>query len=216
MMSDEFYKRGNQKQRLVINKANKRIFEFDEMDDLDAIIDTVGVQLLGVIPEDSAIPLATGKGAPLSSSSMGFLAFSAISRRIKGEHIPLLHQGLSTLSAVCVRISAHSAAVLYHETYLFINILIYKWGVSIEILHLFAHDTKKGTHGTVLYRLLRCTQQAQSFVPQVLREKIVAEATGLNVQRYLSGSQGGDQQIAARIILQRDRPASVFSEILSQ
>ena len=29
--------------------------------------------------------------------------------------------------------------------------------------------------------------------------KIVAEATGLNVQRYLSGSQGGDQQIAARI-----------------
>ena len=59
------------------------------MDDLDAIIDTIGVQLLGVIPEDSAIPLATGKGAPLSSSSMGFLAFSAISRRIKGEHIPL-------------------------------------------------------------------------------------------------------------------------------
>lgn len=28
---------------------------------------------------------------------------------------------------------------------------------------------------------------------------MVAEATGLNVQRYLSGSQGGDQQIAARI-----------------
>lgn len=29
--------------------------------------------------------------------------------------------------------------------------------------------------------------------------KMVAEATGLNVQCYLSGSQGGDQQIAARI-----------------
>lgn len=29
--------------------------------------------------------------------------------------------------------------------------------------------------------------------------KMVAEATGLNVQRYLSGSRGGDQQIAARI-----------------
>lgn len=28
---------------------------------------------------------------------------------------------------------------------------------------------------------------------------MVAEATGLNVQRYLSDSQGGDQQIAARI-----------------
>ena len=29
--------------------------------------------------------------------------------------------------------------------------------------------------------------------------KMVSEATGLNIARYLSGSQGGDQQIAARI-----------------
>ena len=29
--------------------------------------------------------------------------------------------------------------------------------------------------------------------------KLVAEATGLKVQRFLSGVQGGDQQIAARI-----------------
>lgn len=29
--------------------------------------------------------------------------------------------------------------------------------------------------------------------------KLVSEATGLKINRYLSGSQGGDQQIAARI-----------------
>ena len=29
--------------------------------------------------------------------------------------------------------------------------------------------------------------------------KIVSEATGLEIQRFLSGTQGGDQQIAARI-----------------
>lgn len=29
--------------------------------------------------------------------------------------------------------------------------------------------------------------------------KLVSEATGLNIQGYLSGSQGGDQQIASRI-----------------
>ena len=29
--------------------------------------------------------------------------------------------------------------------------------------------------------------------------KLIGEATGLPIQRYLSGSQGGDQQIAARI-----------------
>ena len=29
--------------------------------------------------------------------------------------------------------------------------------------------------------------------------KLVSEATGLNIVRYMSGSQGGDQQITARI-----------------
>jgi len=29
--------------------------------------------------------------------------------------------------------------------------------------------------------------------------KMVSEATGLNIQRFLAGTQGGDQQIAARI-----------------
>lgn len=29
--------------------------------------------------------------------------------------------------------------------------------------------------------------------------KLVSEATGLNIQRYLSGEQGGDEQISARI-----------------
>ena len=29
--------------------------------------------------------------------------------------------------------------------------------------------------------------------------KLVSDATGLNIQRFLSGTQGGDQQIAARI-----------------
>jgi methylglyoxal synthase len=29
--------------------------------------------------------------------------------------------------------------------------------------------------------------------------KIVSEATGLNIQRFLAGSQGGSQQVAARI-----------------
>lgn len=78
---------------------------------------------------------------------------------------------------------------------------------------LIAHDTK-GTHGTVLYRLLRCTQQAQSLCHRYYG-KMVAEATGLNVQRYLSGSQGGDQQIAARISC-NEIDLLLFSEILSQ
>ena len=44
---------------------------------------------------------------------------------------------------------------------------------------------KKRTDDSILYRLLRYS--------------LSTEATGLRIQRYLSGSQGGDQQIAARI-----------------
>ena len=89
MMSDEFYKRGNKKQRLIINKVDPEIFKADLITDLDSIIDTVGVQLIGVIPNDDAIVISTGKGIPLPSNSNAFKAFDAISRRIKGEDVPL-------------------------------------------------------------------------------------------------------------------------------
>ena len=88
-MSDEFYKRGNKKQRLIINKVNPDIFKADLIADLDEIIDTVGVQLIGVIPDDDAVVIATGKGQPLPSNSLAFKAFDAISKRIKGEDVPL-------------------------------------------------------------------------------------------------------------------------------
>lgn len=89
LMSDEFYKRGNKKQRLIINKVDPDIFKEDLIGDLDEIIDTVGVQLIGVIPNDNAVVISTGKGIPLPSSSNAFKAFDAISKRIKGEDIPL-------------------------------------------------------------------------------------------------------------------------------
>lgn len=96
-----------------------------------------------------------------------------------------------------MRISAHSAAVLYHETYLSINILIYKGGFPLNIA-LIAHDTKKEL--MVQFCIAYCgVLSKHNLCATGTTGKMVAEATGLNVQRYLSGSQGGDQQIAARI-----------------
>ena len=89
MMSDEFYNRGNKSQRLIINKVDPDIFKADIIPDLDNIIDTVGVQLIGVIPSDNEVVISTGKGIPLPSNSLAFKAFDAISKRIKGEDVPL-------------------------------------------------------------------------------------------------------------------------------
>ena len=50
-----------------------------------------------------------------------------------------------------------------------------------------------------LHCLLRHPQPATPCVGTGTTSKMVSEATGLEIQRFLSGSQGGDQQIAARI-----------------
>lgn len=61
-----------------------------------------------------------------------------------------------------------------------------------------AHDTKKEL--MVQFCIAYCgVLSKHNLCATGTTGKMVAEATGLNVQRYLSGSQGGDQQIAARI-----------------
>lgn len=63
---------------------------------------------------------------------------------------------------------------------------------------LIAHDTKKEL--MVRFCIAYCgVLSKHNLCATGTTGKMVAEATGLNVQRYLSGSQGGDQQIAARI-----------------
>lgn len=63
---------------------------------------------------------------------------------------------------------------------------------------LIAHETKKEL--MVQFCIAYCgVLSKHNLCATGTTGKMVAEATGLNVQRYLSGSQGGDQQIAARI-----------------
>lgn len=89
MMSDEFYNRGNKSQRLIINKVNKKIIGSELIGNLDEIIDTIGVQLIGVVPEDFALTIATGKGQPIPTNAESLKAFDAIAKRLQGEFIPL-------------------------------------------------------------------------------------------------------------------------------
>lgn len=63
---------------------------------------------------------------------------------------------------------------------------------------LIAHDTKKEL--MVQFCIAYCgVLSKHNLCATGTTGKMVAEVTGLNVQCYLSGSQGGDQQIAARI-----------------
>ena len=63
---------------------------------------------------------------------------------------------------------------------------------------LIAHDSKKEL--MVQFCMAYCGIPAKhSICATGTTGKLVSEATGLNVQRFLTGAQGGDQQIGARI-----------------
>ncbi len=89
LMSDEFYNRGNKSQRLIINKISKKVIGEALVNNLDEIIDKIGVQLIGVIPDDFKMTVATGKGNPIPTDSAALKAFDAISKRLGGEFVPL-------------------------------------------------------------------------------------------------------------------------------
>ena len=63
---------------------------------------------------------------------------------------------------------------------------------------LMAHDSKKELMTQICIAYCGILSR-HSLCATGTTGKLVAEATGLEIQRFLSGSQGGDQQIASRI-----------------
>ena len=57
--------------------------------DLDAVIDGVGVQLIGVIPQENQVMEITAKGRPLPNSTVCHRVFANLAGRIEGKYIPL-------------------------------------------------------------------------------------------------------------------------------
>ncbi len=75
--------------RLIINRLRPQKVIDGSMPDVDEIIDTAGIQLLGIIPEDEAVAVANANGRPLPNDCNAAICFSNIARRYLGEHIPL-------------------------------------------------------------------------------------------------------------------------------
>lgn len=88
-ISDEIYERNNERQRLLINQFDRKTFDNNSIEDFDEIIDTIGIQLIGVIPKDVKMVEALQRGKTIPQSCPGFKALDAISKRILGQDIPL-------------------------------------------------------------------------------------------------------------------------------
>ena len=86
--ADLMYQAGVKEGRLLINMVPKRWKPTEALPDFDAIIDMVGLQLLGVIPVDSEMSENLNRGK-MGLYSEGVEVFDNIARRLKGKWIPL-------------------------------------------------------------------------------------------------------------------------------
>jgi septum site-determining protein MinD len=76
---------------LVVNRVRSKFLRHLHAT-IDDAIDTAGLPLLGVVPEDEQLPLSLNRGVPLllSDSGLAAAAYQNIARRIVGERVPLM------------------------------------------------------------------------------------------------------------------------------
>ena len=82
---------GNGHVHLVVNRCRKKLMRSLHQT-IDDAIDTAGLPLLGVIPEDDTMPLYAGRGIPLllSENRYAAQAYRNIARRLNGQRAPLM------------------------------------------------------------------------------------------------------------------------------
>ena len=76
---------------LVVNRVRKKLLRQLHAT-IDDAIDKAGLPLLGVVPEDDALPLCMNRGVPilLADGQSAAAAYRNIAKRLQGERVPLL------------------------------------------------------------------------------------------------------------------------------
>jgi septum site-determining protein MinD len=78
---------------LVVNRLRSDMVKKGDMMNIDDTIDILGVDLLGVVPDDERIIVSSNRGEPAvtEGSSPAGQAYRNIARRILGEEVPLIN-----------------------------------------------------------------------------------------------------------------------------
>ncbi|NLC44010.1 MAG: septum site-determining protein MinD [Clostridiales bacterium] len=78
---------------LVINRLRSDMVKRGDMMNIEDTIDILGVDLLGVVPDDERIIVSSNRGEPAvtEGSSMAGQAYRNIAKRILGEEVPLIN-----------------------------------------------------------------------------------------------------------------------------
>lgn len=84
------YDAGVENIRLIINQVSNQVVPVSGVRDFDDIIDKVGVQLIGVIPESPMLKYASNNSRELEKDSLTKQVFENLAKRISGEQHLLL------------------------------------------------------------------------------------------------------------------------------
>ena len=81
---------------LVVNRLRSDLVRRGEMMTVEDVIDILGLPLLGVVPDDENVVIATNQGEPLvGKNSLAGQAFYNICRRLDGKEVPFMDFGKS-------------------------------------------------------------------------------------------------------------------------
>ena len=83
----------NEKKRvdLVVNRIRMDMVKRGEMMSIDDVVEILAIDLIGAVPDDENIVIATNNGEPLvGQDSLAGQAYMNICKRILGEEVPLL------------------------------------------------------------------------------------------------------------------------------
>ena len=76
---------------LIVNRLRPEMVKRGDMMSADDVIDILAIELIGQVPDDESIVVATNNGEPLvGDNSLAGQAYMNICRRITGEQVPFL------------------------------------------------------------------------------------------------------------------------------
>ena len=77
---------------LIVNRLRMDMVKRGDMMSIEDVIDILAIDLIGAVPDDENIVIATNQGEPLAGdSSLAGTAYMNICKRILGEEVPLMN-----------------------------------------------------------------------------------------------------------------------------
>jgi septum site-determining protein MinD len=77
---------------LIINRLNPTLVRNNDMLSAEDVLDLLGIQLIGVVPEDESVIIGSNRGAPVVTDpkSRAGQAFRNIAKRVQGQDVPFM------------------------------------------------------------------------------------------------------------------------------